>query len=68
LCPAVAKRILGHSNGASAAEQEALVSRLNYLAIMCEDPTRMRDWYQRWFGFEEFVGLTPARFTSRMGA
>ena len=30
------------------------MSRLNYLAIMCEDPKRMRDWYQRWFGFEEF--------------
>jgi catechol 2,3-dioxygenase-like lactoylglutathione lyase family enzyme len=30
------------------------MSRLNYLAIMCDDPIRMRDWYERWFGFEEF--------------
>ena len=30
------------------------MSRLNYLAIMCDDPIRMRDWYQRWFGMEEF--------------
>src|SRR5213593_3472601 len=29
------------------------MSRLNYLAIMCDDPGRMRDWYQRWFGMEE---------------
>src|SRR6266540_4981986 len=29
------------------------MSLLNYLAIMCDDPVRMRDWYQRWFGFEE---------------
>jgi catechol 2,3-dioxygenase-like lactoylglutathione lyase family enzyme len=27
---------------------------LNHLAIMCDDPVRMRDWYQRWFGFEEY--------------
>src|SRR5438045_713509 len=31
-----------------------MMSRLNYLAIMCDDPGRMRDWYQRWFGMEEF--------------
>jgi catechol 2,3-dioxygenase-like lactoylglutathione lyase family enzyme len=30
------------------------VSRLNYLAIMCDDPSRMRDWYRRWLGFEEY--------------
>lgn len=29
------------------------MSRLNYLAIMCDDPASMKDWYQRWFGFEE---------------
>ena len=29
------------------------MSELNYLAIMCDDPSQMRDWYQRWFGFEE---------------
>jgi catechol 2,3-dioxygenase-like lactoylglutathione lyase family enzyme len=28
--------------------------QLNYLAIMCEDPIRMRDWYQHWLGFEEY--------------
>lgn len=30
------------------------MSRLNYLAIMCDDPARLRDWYARWFGLEEF--------------
>ena len=30
------------------------MSQLNYLAIMCDDPARMRDWYQRWLGFEEY--------------
>lgn len=30
------------------------MSQLNYLAIMCDDPVRMRDWYQRWLGFEEY--------------
>ncbi len=30
------------------------MSRLNYLAIMCDDPERMTGWYQRWFGMEEF--------------
>jgi catechol 2,3-dioxygenase-like lactoylglutathione lyase family enzyme len=30
------------------------VPQLNYLAIMCEDPAKMRDWYQRWLGFEEY--------------
>jgi catechol 2,3-dioxygenase-like lactoylglutathione lyase family enzyme len=30
------------------------MTQLNYMAIMCEDPARMRDWYQRWFGFEEY--------------
>jgi catechol 2,3-dioxygenase-like lactoylglutathione lyase family enzyme len=35
------------------------VSQLNYLAIMCDDPVPMRDWYQRWFGFEE-LQRTPA--------
>lgn len=30
------------------------MTQLNYLAIMCEDPARVRDWYQRWFGFEEY--------------
>jgi catechol 2,3-dioxygenase-like lactoylglutathione lyase family enzyme len=34
------------------------MSPLNYLAIMCDDPQRMRDWYQRWFGMEE-VNRTP---------
>lgn len=29
------------------------MSQLNYLAIMCDDPTQMSDWYRRWFGFEE---------------
>ncbi len=29
------------------------MSQLNYLAIMCDDPEQMREWYQRWFGFEE---------------
>ena len=29
------------------------MSQLNYIAIMCDDPVQMRDWYQRWFGFEE---------------
>ena len=29
------------------------MTQLNYLAIMCDDPATMRDWYQRWFGFEE---------------
>jgi catechol 2,3-dioxygenase-like lactoylglutathione lyase family enzyme len=37
-----------------AAPGGAAVSRLNYLAIMCDDPTRMRDWYQRWLGLEEY--------------
>jgi catechol 2,3-dioxygenase-like lactoylglutathione lyase family enzyme len=32
--------------------------QLNYLAIMCDDPATMRDWYQRWFGFEE-LNRTP---------
>lgn len=30
------------------------MSRLNYLAIMCDDSARMRDWYERWLGFEEY--------------
>jgi len=30
-----------------------MATQLNYLAIMCEDPTQMRDWYGRWFGFQE---------------
>jgi catechol 2,3-dioxygenase-like lactoylglutathione lyase family enzyme len=30
------------------------VSRLNYLALVCDDPARTRDWYQRWFGLEEY--------------
>jgi catechol 2,3-dioxygenase-like lactoylglutathione lyase family enzyme len=30
------------------------VSRLNYLTIMSDDPARLKDWYQRWFGFEEY--------------
>jgi catechol 2,3-dioxygenase-like lactoylglutathione lyase family enzyme len=34
------------------------MSQLSYLAIMCDDPTEMRDWYQRWFGFEE-LNRTP---------
>jgi len=29
------------------------MSQLNYLAIMCDDPPQMSDWYRRWFGFEE---------------
>jgi catechol 2,3-dioxygenase-like lactoylglutathione lyase family enzyme len=29
------------------------MSRLNYLAIMCDEPKTLREWYQRWFGFEE---------------
>jgi catechol 2,3-dioxygenase-like lactoylglutathione lyase family enzyme len=41
------------------------MSRLNYLAIMCDDPQRMRDWYQRWFGMEEDQpGRRKARSTS----
>lgn len=31
---------------------------LNYLAIMCDDPIQMSDWYRRWFGFEE-LNRTP---------
>ena len=27
--------------------------QLSYLAIMSDDPARMRHWYRRWFGFEE---------------
>jgi catechol 2,3-dioxygenase-like lactoylglutathione lyase family enzyme len=27
---------------------------LNYVAIMCDDPIQMRDWYERWLGFEEY--------------
>jgi len=27
--------------------------RLNYLAVMTDDPARLEEWYQRWFGFEE---------------
>lgn len=27
--------------------------QLNYMAIMSDDPQRMKDWYGRWFGFEE---------------
>jgi catechol 2,3-dioxygenase-like lactoylglutathione lyase family enzyme len=30
------------------------MSRLNFLAIMCDEPSRMRDWYQRWLGFKEY--------------
>jgi catechol 2,3-dioxygenase-like lactoylglutathione lyase family enzyme len=30
------------------------MTQLNYMAIMCEDPAGTRDWYQRWFGFEEY--------------
>ncbi|HZT08675.1 MAG TPA: VOC family protein [Chloroflexota bacterium] len=30
------------------------MTQLNYLAIMCEDPARMREWYARWLGFEEY--------------
>ncbi len=29
------------------------MSLLNYLAIICDDPIQMRDWYRQWFGFEE---------------
>lgn len=29
------------------------MSQLNYMAIMCDDPDEMKNWYQRWFGFEE---------------
>src|SRR3712207_2857495 len=46
------------------------MSRLNYLAIMCDDPARTRDWYQRWFGFEELnrsdagtIYITDGRMT-----
>jgi catechol 2,3-dioxygenase-like lactoylglutathione lyase family enzyme len=28
--------------------------QLNHLAIMCDDPNRLRDWYQRWLGFDEY--------------
>jgi catechol 2,3-dioxygenase-like lactoylglutathione lyase family enzyme len=35
------------------------MAQLNYLAIMCDDPATMRDWYQQWFGFEE-LNRTPA--------
>jgi catechol 2,3-dioxygenase-like lactoylglutathione lyase family enzyme len=34
------------------------MTQLNYLAIMCDDPTTMRDWYRRWFAFEE-LNRTP---------
>jgi catechol 2,3-dioxygenase-like lactoylglutathione lyase family enzyme len=27
--------------------------RLNHLAIMCQDPERLKQFYARWFGFEE---------------
>jgi catechol 2,3-dioxygenase-like lactoylglutathione lyase family enzyme len=30
------------------------MAQLNYLTIMCEDPIRVRDWYQRWLNFEEY--------------
>src|SRR5207249_3249435 len=30
------------------------MSRLNYLAIMSDDPGRLQEWYRRWFGFEEY--------------
>ena len=30
------------------------MSRLNYMAVMCDDPAKVRDWYRRWFGFEEY--------------
>jgi catechol 2,3-dioxygenase-like lactoylglutathione lyase family enzyme len=46
------------------------MTRLNYLAIMCDDPITMRDWYQRWFGFDELnrtkagsVYITDGHFT-----
>ncbi|MPZ14660.1 MAG: hypothetical protein GEU73_09605 [Chloroflexi bacterium] len=29
------------------------MSRLNHLSIMCEDPYRLEQFYERWFGFEE---------------
>lgn len=29
------------------------MAQLNYVAIMCDDPTTMRVWYQRWFGLTE---------------
>src|SRR5687768_13573689 len=35
-----------------------MATQLNYLAIMCDDPIGMRDWYQRWFAFEE-LNRTP---------
>ena len=29
------------------------MSQLNYMAIMCDDPVELKNWYQRWFGFKE---------------
>jgi catechol 2,3-dioxygenase-like lactoylglutathione lyase family enzyme len=40
-------------------EEVADVSQLNYMAIMCDDPVRLQEWYQRWFGFEE-INRNPA--------
>jgi len=36
------------------AQGRSAVSRLNYLAIMCDDPLGCGDWYERWLGFEEY--------------
>ena len=33
------------------------MARLNHMAIMCREPERLKDFYARWFGFEE-IGRT----------
>src|SRR4029450_6482608 len=32
--------------------------RLNYLAIVSEDPASLKNWYRQWFGFEEYNGTS----------
>ena len=35
------------------------MSRLNYIAIMCQDPERLKQFYSRWFELDE-LSRSPA--------
>ena len=46
------------------------VPRLNHISTVCEDPENLRQWYARWFGFDELnraaagsIFLTDGYFT-----
>src|SRR5205807_7944273 len=47
--PGIAPRYKGRTR-----DRGKILSQLNYIAIMCDDPATMRDWYHRWLGFEEY--------------